>query len=168
MADSQISHQITTKYPACCNPVQTCAPVRLQRSTEVEIGIGWGGSPGSLIGYFSVSHVLALFYFSGDRWQCCYNVKRNLQRNWIFFLTRLEIFSSAEQLQSSSRIRNISEMIEPILGLFPLEDKLWIALARYNGYHKKPTIYWSSGLKTWQAGCHGTLDFRQDCLPGRM
>ena len=27
-------------------------------------------------------------------------------------------------LQRSSRIRNISEMIEPILGLFPLEDKL--------------------------------------------
>ena len=136
LTDSRTSHQITTKYPACCNPVQTCATVRLQRST-LEIGIGWGGSLSSLIGYLSVSHVLALFYFSGDRWQCCYNVKRNLQRNWIFpSLAAWDVWKYS-LLQRSSRIRNIREMIEPILGLFPLEDKLWIALARYNGCHKK-------------------------------
>ena len=132
------------------------------QSGFTEVLIGWGVELDSLIGYFSVSHVLAWFYFSGDRWQCCYNVKRNLQRNWISWLVW-----KYSPLQSASMVRNIREMIEPILGLFPLEDKLWIALARYNGYHKKPTIYWSSKLKTWQAGCHGTLDFRQDWLSGR-
>ena len=121
-----------------CNPVQTWTTVRLQRRTEqLDILIGWRVELSSLIGYFSVSHVLALFYFSWDRWQCCYNVKRNLQRNWIFpSLAAWDVWKYS-LLQSSSRIRNISEMIEPILGLFPPEDKLWIALGRYNGCHKK-------------------------------
>ena len=79
-------------------------------------------------GHYIEPHVVALSYFSRDRWQCCYNVYRNLQRNWIFSDKSSKWKSSPQQrLQDKKYLRDDHLLI---LSLFPLEDKLWIALGK--------------------------------------